>query len=134
MRILFIAHHFQPEPNFFVGLPFAKELVKRGHSIQVLTGFPNYPGGKIYDGYTVKFLQREVMEGIPVIRVPLYPSHDNSALRRTLTYTSYALSASLVGPCVVSSADVAYVDQGPATVGLPSCVMQILRGIPKQGY
>ena len=78
-----------------MGLPFAKELVRRGHKVEVLTGFPNYPGGKVYDGYRISPLQREVMEGIPVIRVPLYPSHDRSAIRRITTYTTFAFSASI---------------------------------------
>lgn len=47
MRILFIAHYFQPEPNFFMGLPFAKELIRRGHEVQVLVGFPSYPDDKV---------------------------------------------------------------------------------------
>ena len=47
MRILFLTQWFQPEP-FFKGLPFVKALKARGHEVEVLTGFPNYPGGKIY--------------------------------------------------------------------------------------
>ena len=130
MRILFVAHYFQPEPNFFFGLPFAKELVKRGHEVEVLTGFPNYPGGKVYDGYRVQLLQKETLEGIRILRVPLYPSHDKSSLRRTIGYTSFALSASIMGPALVKSADVAYICQGPATLGLPGGVLRLLRGIP----
>jgi colanic acid biosynthesis glycosyl transferase WcaI len=130
MRILFIAHHFQPEPNFFFGLPLAKEFVRRGHEVEVLTGLPNYPEGKIYKGYHVRMLQRENLEGIPVIRTPLYPSHDNSGLRRTISYTSFGLSSAVIGPWAVRKADVAYVAQGPMTVGLPACAMRLLRGIP----
>ena len=130
MRILFITHYFQPEPNFFLGLPFAKELARRGHEVEVLTGFPNYPGGKIYNGYRVQLLQRETLEGIPVNRVPLYPSHDNSAVKRIMCYASLAVSASTIGATVVKQADVAYVSQGPITVGLPACVLKILKGIP----
>lgn len=130
MRILFITHYFQPEPNFFFGLPFAKELVRRGHTVEVLTGFPNYPGGKVYPGYKIKFHQREVIDGIPVSRVPLYPSHDRSSIKRVLCYSSLALSASAIGPFAVQSADVAFVVQGPATIGLPACTMRLLRRIP----
>jgi colanic acid biosynthesis glycosyl transferase WcaI len=130
MRILFITHYFQPEPNFFVGLPFAKELVRRGHQVQVLTGFPNYPGGKIYKGYRVKFLQKEVMDGVPVIRVPLYPSHDESSIKRIMCYMSFALSASTIGAAAVKPADVAYVAQGPITVGFPACILKVLKSIP----
>lgn len=130
MRILFVNHYFQPEPNFFVGLPFAKKMVEFGHEVEVLTGFPNYPGGKIYDGYRLRPLLRETMEGIPINRVPLYPSHDRSAFKRALCYTSLALSASTIGVAAVKKADVAYVSQGPATIGLPACILRLIRGIP----
>jgi colanic acid biosynthesis glycosyl transferase WcaI len=130
MSILFISHYFQPEPNFFVGLPFAKELSSRGHQVEVLTGFPNYPGGKIYDGYKVRLLQRETLEGVPINRVPLYPSHDSSSLKRILCYISFGLSAAAIGPWVVKKADVAYVSQGPITVGIPACILRLLKGIP----
>lgn len=130
MRILFLTHYFQPEPNFFMGLPFAKELVRRGHQVQVLTGFPNYPGGKIYEGYKVKLFQKENMDGIPVVRLPLYPSHDRSSFKRVLCYSTLSLSQSMIAPFVIKSADVAYVIQGPATIGLPATVLKWLRGIP----
>ena len=130
MRILFIAHYFQPEPNFFVGLPFAKALRDRGHQVQVLTGFPNYPGGRIYDGYKVKFIHRETLDGIPIIRVPLYPSHDQSSIKRTLSYISLSLSQAVIGPFAVDKADVSYVSQGPATVGWPSIIHKVFRRIP----
>ena len=124
-----IIQWFQPEPTL-KGLPLAKEFVKLGHDVEILTGSPNYPGGKVYKGYRIRPLQRESIEGIPIIRVPLYPSHDRSGFRRFLNYASYALSASLIGPCVVRKADVAYVYHPPATVGLPAMAMKLLRGIP----
>jgi len=55
MRILLLSQWFNPEPAF-KGLAFARELVRRGHEVEVLTGFPNYPGGKLYDGYRVRLL------------------------------------------------------------------------------
>jgi colanic acid biosynthesis glycosyl transferase WcaI len=130
MRILFIGHYFQPEPNFFIGLPFAKELQRRGHQVQVVTGFPNYPGGKIYEGYKIKLLQKEIMEGIPVYRFPLYPSHDRSALKRIICYATLSASQAVIAPWVIDTADVAYVVQGPATLGLPAIVIKWLRKIP----
>lgn len=130
MKILFITHYFQPEPNFFFGLPFAKELVRRGHSVQVLTGFPNYPGGRIYEGYTVRFLQKEIMYDIPVYRFPLYPSHDRSSMKRILCYSSLSATMALMAPWVIGKADVAYVVQGPATLGWPAAVLKWLRRVP----
>jgi len=129
MRILILSQWYDPEPTF-KGLLFAKELSKLGHSVEVLTGFPNYPGGKLYDGYKIKFFQREVISDIPVIRVPLYPSHDSNPIKRILNYTSFALSASLLGFFLVKRPDVIYVYHPPATIGLPALFLHLLRRAP----
>jgi len=129
MRILFITQWFDPEPTF-KGLLFARELVRAGHDVQVLTGFPNYPGGRLYDGYRVQFVQKEELDGVTVIRVPLYPSHDRSAIRRVANYVSFALSAAVMGLACLRPADVAYVYHPPGTVGLPAVSLRLLRGIP----
>ena len=61
----------------FKGLAFEKAL-RRGHEVQVLTGFPNYPGGKLYEGYRHRPVMREIRDGNIVTRVWLYPSHDHN--------------------------------------------------------
>lgn len=128
MRILMLTQWFHPEPDF-KGLPFAKELVRMGHTVEVLTGFPNYPGGRLYEGYRVRLLKRETLDGIHVIRVPLYPSHDGSSVRRILNYASFALAATLLGPLFVRNADVMYVYHAPASIALPAATIRFLRGI-----
>lgn len=70
------------------------------------------------------------MNGIPIIRVPICPSHDQSSVKRFLCYASLAASAATIGALAVKSADVAYVCQGPATLGLPAWVIKLLRNIP----
>ncbi|MEI6825271.1 MAG: glycosyltransferase family 4 protein [Desulfuromonadales bacterium] len=129
MRILMLSQWFDPEPAF-KGMAFAKELVSLGHQVEVLTGFPNYPGGKLYDGYRVRLLQREVMDGITVIRVPLYPSHDSSALKRIANYLSFAFSAAILGTFLIKPADVMYVYHPPATVGFAAAFIGFIRRIP----
>lgn len=129
MRILLLSQWFDPEPTF-KGLAFARELVKLGHQVEVLTGFPNYPGGKVYPGYRVRLLQRENIDGISIIRVPLYPSHDTSSIKRIFNYVSFAISAALLGPLFVKQADVVYVYHPPATVALPAFMLRFLRGMP----
>jgi colanic acid biosynthesis glycosyl transferase WcaI len=108
MRILILSQWFQPEP-IMKGLPFAQALAARGHEVEVLTGFPNYPGGAVYPGYHVRLWQREYMGDIRVNRVALYPSHNNSGARRMLNYLSFALSCLLLGPWLVGKMDVVYV-------------------------
>lgn len=129
MRILMLTQWFDPEPTF-KGLAFAKELVRLGHEVEVLTGFPNYPGGKLYDGYKIRLLQRENVDGISVLRVPLYPSHDCSALGRIANYLSFAFSAAFIGALSVKPADIMYVYHPPATVGFAAFVISMVRRIP----
>lgn len=108
MRILCITQWFQPEP-FFKGLPLAKALAALSHQVEVLTGFPNYPGGRLYAGYSVRPCQKELMDGISVSRVALYPSHDRSGLRRIINYLSFAIGCLFLGPFLVRPPDVIYV-------------------------
>lgn len=129
MRILFLTQWFAPEPHF-KGLPFALELQRRGHQVVVLTGFPNYPGGRLYPGYRLRLWQRETISGVPVVRVALYPSHSKSAFGRALNYLSFAVSAAVLGPFLVGPADVAYVYHPPATIGLPALCWQWLWRMP----
>lgn len=130
MRILFVSHYFYPEPNFFACLPFAKLLAGQGHDVEVLTGFPHYPGSKLYDGYRMKLLQREVIEGVPVCRVPLFMDHTKSTLRRSACYLTFALSASTIGNIAAKRADVVLIGEGPGTNGLVGCVRKLFRGTP----
>ena len=129
MRILHLSQWFDPEP-VFKALFLAKAFHERGHHVEVLTGLPNYPTGRLYPGYKLKPFQREVMDGVPILRVPLYPSHDTSAIGRIANYSSFALSAAAIGPMLARKADVAYVFASPVTVGLPAIALRALRGIP----
>jgi glycosyltransferase involved in cell wall biosynthesis len=129
VRILLITQWFEPEPTF-KGLAFARELVARGHQVEVLTGFPNYPGGRVYPGYHIRPWIRERIDGMSVIRVALYPSHDKCAIRRALNYVSFAISAALLGTLLTQKADVAYVYHPPATVGFAAAVIGFFRRVP----
>ena len=129
MRILLLMQWFDPEPQI-KGLAFAKKLRDLGNDIEVLTGFPNYPGGKIYAGYSIKFFQVEMMEGIRVMRVPLYPSHDASAFRRILNYLSFGITSFLAGLLVVSRKDVVYACGPPVTVGVSAALISLVRRVP----
>lgn len=64
-KILLLTQWFDPEPTF-KGLVFARELVQNGFDVEVVTGFLNYPGGIVYDGYKIKLFQREVIDGAHV--------------------------------------------------------------------
>jgi|26BtaG_2_1085354.scaffolds.fasta_scaffold00112_13 glycosyltransferase involved in cell wall biosynthesis len=129
MKILLLTQWFDPEPTF-KGLAFAKELKRQGHNVQVLTGFPNYPGGKVYEGYRIKLFHKEEIEGISVLRVALYPSHDRSAKKRIFNYVSFGFMSSLVGVFATKKADVIYAYHPPLTVGIAAILIKLFRRTP----
>lgn len=107
----------------------AEALYSRGHQVRVLTGFPSYPDGKVHSGYRMKTRTHETLNGVELLRVPDFPSHDQSAVRRALTLTSFAASATAqVGWLRHSEVVLTYLT--PATVGLASWMLKRVRGVP----
>lgn len=129
MRLLFLTQWFDPEPTP-KGLEFARQLVRRGFEVEVVTGFPNYPGGKVYAGYHIRPIQRETLNGVQITRLPLYPSHDSSKLGRMLNYVSFMLSALIYVLFIARRPDVSYVYHPPLTVGLVGGLLKLLRRVP----
>lgn len=68
-HILLVSQYFYPE-TFRVN-DMAAAWVKRGFRVTVLTGIPNYPMGKYYDGYDLKHRRHEIWNGVEIIRIPL---------------------------------------------------------------
>ncbi|MBX3435359.1 MAG: glycosyltransferase family 4 protein [Pirellulales bacterium] len=117
MRILLLTQYYAPEPAFkFADL--ARGLVARGHEVQVLTGFPCYPHGKTYPGYRQRLHHSEVVDGVLVTRVPQWPDHSSSVLRRVLYYATFALSAATIGWRKARRADVILAYQSALPIGL----------------
>lgn len=129
IKVQLLTQWFEPEPAF-KGLSFAKALRDQGLDVEVVTGFPNYPGGKLYPGYKVRWIQREVIDGIHVTRLPLYPSHDNSGFRRAANYISFAVSTALYGTFRWHKPDIIYAYHPPLTVGVSASVIGWLRRVP----
>jgi colanic acid biosynthesis glycosyl transferase WcaI len=129
VKILILSQFFDPEPAL-KNIAFAKALAADGHDVRVLTGFPNYPGGKVYGGYRIRWRQREVIDGITITRVPLYPSHSRSRIGRIANYGSFAASASLAALFSRWRPDVVYTYHPPLTVGLAASLISVLRGVP----
>ncbi len=129
VRVMLITQWFDPEPTF-KGLVFARELCRQGFEVEVLTGFPNYPTGEVYPGYRIKLLQKELIDGVEITRVPLYPNHDQSAIKRVLNYVSFAGAALMYGLFQARRADVIYAYHPPLTVGITASLLRLFRRIP----
>ncbi|MEJ2743002.1 MAG: glycosyltransferase family 4 protein [Gammaproteobacteria bacterium] len=128
-RIVILTQWFDPEPTF-KGLLFAKKLEERGFEVEVVTGYPNYPGGRLYDGYKLHLYKKDIVDGIKVHRVYLYPSHDSSKIRRIMNYSSFALSALFFCLFFLKRPKALYVYHPPLTTGVVASIVSKIRRIP----
>lgn len=104
---------------------WARTMCDRGHTVEVVTGHPHYPGrlwGRPRRPY------REVRDGIRITRLPLWIGHASGA-QRIREEMTYAASAALVAP-FAGEAD-AIVAVSPSFLGLfPVIVNARLRRTP----
>lgn len=102
MHILFLTDNFPPESNAPASRTFehCREWVRAGHQVTVITCAPNFPKGKVFDGYRNRLWHQEVMAGIRVIRVWSYITANEGFVKRILDYQSFMLSATMAAPFV----------------------------------
>ena len=128
-RLILLTQWFDPEP-VIKGLAFARRLSELGFDVEVVTGFPNYPGGRIYEGYRIRPVRKEHIEGVAVTRLALYPSHDKSRIGRVLNYVSFFLAVALYLTVFARRADIVYAYHPPLTVGMAAVVARLFRRTP----
>jgi putative colanic acid biosynthesis glycosyltransferase WcaI len=122
MRFLFLTQYFAPE----VGAPqvrlaaMARELVRLGHEVEVVTAMPNYPEGVIWRTYRRRLYRRDDWEGVTVHRVWLFAA-TGAGLKRLLNYLSFSL-ASLFGLMRARRPDFIFAESPPLTIALPATV------------
>jgi len=126
MRFVILTQYFPPE----IGgaqtrlKSLATELVRRGHQVEIVTSFPNYPKGEFFPGYQKGFYRRENWEGITLHRVWLYPAV-GSGFKRLLNYVSFTLT-SFFGLVRCKRPDYIFVESPPLFLSAPAWVMGLL--------
>lgn len=130
VKILLVTQYFWPE-NFRIN-DLALKLHRKGHSVTVMTGKPNYPGGKLFSGYSVFSKSIDNFGGIEVRRVPLIPRGTGNRLQLMLNYLSFALFSCLMVPFRFRDEfDVIFVyEPSPITVCLPAILIKKIKNIP----
>ena len=130
LRFLILTQYYPPE----IGAPsvrlsaFARELVRAGHSVRVVTALPNHPTGVIFPEYRGRMRASEVIDGVEVRRVWLYPAL-GAGLKRMLNYGSFAATSTL--PTVMTKdVDVIFIESPPLTAAVPGLLAARARGIP----
>lgn len=99
MKILFLTDNFPPEVNAPANRSFEHCLqwVKEGMEVTIITCVPNFPKGKVFDGYKNKWKQIEYIQGIKVIRVWSYISANEGFIKRIFDYISFSLTSFIAG-------------------------------------
>jgi hypothetical protein len=107
MHILFLTDNFPPEVNAPASRTFEHccEWVKAGHRVTVITCVPNFPRGRVFDGYRNRLWQSEEIADIRVIRVWSYITANEGFVKRILDYQSFMVMATLAA-LFVRGADV----------------------------
>ncbi|MBW2574979.1 MAG: glycosyltransferase family 4 protein [Deltaproteobacteria bacterium] len=130
MKILVVTQYFWPE-NFRIN-DLALGLKEKGHEVQILTGMPNYPGGRFFTGYNFFGPLFETYEDIPVFRVPLIPRGNGSRFRLVLNFFSFVFFACFLAPFRrLGTIDLIFIyEPSPITVCLPALLLKKLKSAP----
>jgi len=100
MKILFITDNFTPEVNAPATRTYehCKEWIKgKDVEVTIITCAPNFPHGRVYEGYKNRLYQIEYINGIKVIRVWSYITSNSGFVKRVLDYISFGVMAFFVG-------------------------------------
>lgn len=124
LHFVILSQYYTPE----IGAPqarlseLARRIVARGHRVTVLTAMPNYPTGRIHDGYG-GLTSSEVLDGVRVVRCALYPSKSLRTLPRLLSYLSFVFSSVCIGLARVGRADYVMVESPPLFLGFAGWIL-----------
>jgi len=131
VRVLIVSQYFWPE-EFRIN-EVCKTLIEKGIQVDVLTGKPNYPEGKIFAGYQLSGCQLEHYCGANISRVPLFPRGRNSGFRLALNYLSFIVFGLTSGPWLKRRRkyDVIFVyGLSPIIQALPALFLGWLKRVP----
>ena len=126
-RILILSIYHDPEPIPKTG-ELARELLRRGHDVTVVTAFPHYPSGDLYPGYRLAPWQWETRDGVRILRTFIFPYHGTRGSLRILNYISWMIS-SIQAAWLAPACDVMYVWHPPLTVGVSAWIIAKLKHV-----
>jgi len=129
MKILFVCQYFYPE--VFRGNDIAFHWAEQGHEVHVVSGIPNYPDGKFHEGYGLFKKRHEIVNGVKVTRLPIFP-RGNNKIMLMLNYFSYLVVAWvwMLFHAMFHKYDRVFVQQlSPVMMSAPGVLYKKLRGI-----
>jgi len=131
MRILFLSDNFPPEVNAPASRTFehCRQWVASGHQVTVITCAPNFPKGRVYDGYRNALWQQQTMDGIRVIRVWSFITANEGFRRRVLDYMSF-MATSTLASLFVRKVDVVIGTSPQFFTACAACMVGAFKRVP----
>ena len=132
MKIVYLCHYFVPE----IGAPSARlyemsrAWVERGHTVTVVTGFPNHPTGVIPPEYLGKLWATETLDGIRVLRNWLYATPNEGLVRKTFGHLTFMVTSVLFGLPRLGPAEVIIASSPTLLAVFSAYVISRIRRIP----
>jgi colanic acid biosynthesis glycosyl transferase WcaI len=133
MRILYLSQYFPPEAGATQTRAYemAKNWVRLGHQVTILTEFPNHPSGIVPSKYKGKLFERSSFEGIEVLRVWVKASPIKTFRNRMLFYITYMFNAIIAGLFLSRGRyNLLYATSPPLFVGGAALVLSFIKHIP----
>lgn len=110
MHLIYISQTCPPEPGATKRpLMQARALNRLGHTVTLITGFPNYPVGRVQSGYRGKLWMRETVADVDILRVWSLSAPTRGVLRRFISFFTFSMSSLIAGlflkraDCVIAS-------------------------------
>jgi glycosyltransferase involved in cell wall biosynthesis len=130
MRILIISQYFIPETGAPQNrlLQWARQLIKKGASVEVLTAMPNYPEMKVHEGYRGRLYVAEDIQGIRVHRAWIYVGSSKAILPRLLNYFSFVFTSLFVGLTRTGKYDYILCESPPLFLGISAYLLKLVKG------
>lgn len=134
MKILVVSQYFWPE-EFRIN-DICEGFIQQGHEVEVLTGIPNYPQGKFFNGYSLFKMGVREYKGVKIRRVPLIPRGKDNLIMLGLNYISYTITASIASlGLLFNRYDRVFVFQlSPITLAIPGIIVSKIKKIPSFIY
>ena len=129
MKINFLTQYFDPEP-VIRDKKFIRDLANKGNLISVVTGYPNYPTGKIYSGFKQKIYSKIIIDNFELIRLPLFAYKGKNLILRILNIFTFFISLSTYLLFFSKKKDISYAANPPPTVAIAALILKIFRGTP----
>ncbi len=130
IRVLILTQYFPPETGAAQARLFelGSWLVRQGFDVEVVTALPNYPQGRIYDGYRGKLYAVEQAGGMRVVHAPIFPSRGARLIPRLLSYFSFVFSSVIFALLLARRPHVIICESPPLFLGLSALVLKIVFG------